>query len=208
MRYHASRYLSASLHALPRFALLERLFSRSWRNVAQKLRQLNEVPLARRGLAPGKPDLALRFRRTETQQADVALCVHLAGDGHLRQKRDAIAVGDHLHDGGEAGGAEAIAGLWRQHMAIGQRLVAHAMALLEQEEAIMGQHLGAGVAEPLIALRRLGRENEPVVEQMQRLDLWIVDGERDEDEVEASGDELMDEIRGQGLAELQIERGK
>ena len=118
MRYRASRYLSA-------------FSSRSRRNIAQKRRQLNEVPLARRGLAPGKADLALRFRRAETQQADVAACVHLARDGHLRQQRNAIAVGDHLHDGGEAGGAEAIAGLRRQHMAIGKRLVTHAVALLE-----------------------------------------------------------------------------
>ena len=60
----------------------------------------------------------------------------------------------------------------------------------------MGEHLGASMAEPLIALRRLGRKNEPVVEQMERLDLRIVDGERDKNEVEASGHELMDEIRG------------
>ena len=67
-----------------------------------------KVSLARSGLAPGKPDLALRLRRREAQQPDVGATIHLASDRHLRQQRNAISIGHHLHDGGEARGAEAV----------------------------------------------------------------------------------------------------
>src|SRR6266508_5030308 len=110
MRYRASRYLSAVINALPRFALLARLFPRPWGDITQKLRELNEVALAWRSLAPSEPDLALRLRRAKAQQADVAAGMDLARDRHLRQECDAVAIGNHLHDGGEARRAEAVAG--------------------------------------------------------------------------------------------------
>jgi hypothetical protein len=68
------------------------------------------------------------------------------------------------------------------------------MALLQQQEPVTREHVGARPTQPLVSPRRLGGEDEPVVEQMKRLDLGIVDGQGDEDKVEVA--------RGQRLAEL------
>ena len=59
-----------------------------------------------------------------------------------------------------------------------------------------------------VVLRRLGRENEFVVEQMERLDLRILDRKRDQDEVELAGEKLAHEVLGERLAKLQIELGE
>ena len=72
----------------------------------------------------------------------------------------------------------------------------------------MRQHLGASVAEPTISFRRLGGEDEPVVEQMEGLDFGVVDRQGDEDEVECAGHQLAHQVRGQRLAQLQAERGE
>ena len=83
-------------------------------------------PISRFGSGAGKRNRRMSLRS-----------MHLARDRHLRQQRDAIAVGDHLHDGGEARRAEAVARLRRQHVAIGQRLVAQAMSLFEQKQPLV-----------------------------------------------------------------------
>src|SRR6478736_7213265 len=90
-----------------------------------------KVFLARRGLTPGEPDLALRLRRREMHQANVAPLTYLDPHRHFRQERDTISVGDHLHDGGEARSPEALPRLRRHQPAKGQRLVAQAMAFLQ-----------------------------------------------------------------------------
>ena len=105
------------------------------RHILEKRREGMKVRLARRGLAPGKPDLAFGLWRREMHEADVGTPVHLARHRHLRQKRDAIAMGDHLHDGGEARGPEALPRLRRHQAAKGQRLVAQAMTFLQEQAA-------------------------------------------------------------------------
>ena len=55
-------------------------------------------------------------------------------DRDLRDERHAIAVGDHLHDGRKARRTEPQRGLAARTATIGERLVAQAMALLEQDQ--------------------------------------------------------------------------
>src|SRR5512143_2747256 len=93
-------------------------------------------------------------------------------------------------------------------MAVRERLVAEAMAPLEQEQALFAEHVGARVTEPLVARGRLGREDETVVEERKRLHLGILDRQRHKYDVEIAGYELAYEIGGQRLAELQVEGGK
>ena len=143
----------------------------------------------------------------EAQQTDVAAVVHLARHRHLRQQRDAIAMGDHLHDGGEARRAEALARLWGHQTAKGERLVAQAMAFLQQQKPLMGEHVGGGRSGAL-APGGARREDELVVEQMEGLGLRILDRKRDQDQVEIAAHELPHQSLGDGLAELQGELGE
>jgi hypothetical protein len=99
------------------------------------------------------------------QEADVGAPMHLALHRHLRQEGDAIAMGHHLHDGGEARGPETLARLRRHQAAKGQRLVAQAMTFLQEKQPLVRQHVG-GLG-PL-SLDGAGREHELVVEQMER----------------------------------------
>ena len=76
-------------------------------------------------------------RASEPQQLD-AIVAHFGVDRDFRHQRHAIAVGDHLHyrcqrRGAEAGGTRGLTHrFWRG--AEGQRLVAQAVALLQQNE--------------------------------------------------------------------------
>ena len=82
------------------------------------------------------------------------------------------------------------------------------MPLLEQKETIAQQHLRARVALPPIGLRGLHRKNEAVVEQMERLDIGIVDGQRHDDEIEIAGHQFVHESCRHRLAELEAEPRK
>src|SRR4029079_9640619 len=167
------------INALHRAALLESLRSGARGDVASQLRELDEISFAWRSLAPGEPNLALGLWCAKTQQPDVAARMNLARNCHLRQERDAVSICDHLHDGSETRGAEAVASLRRQHVTIRECLVAQAMALLQQQEPVMCEHVGARPTQSLVPPRRFGSEDEPVVEQMKRLDLGVLDGQGD-----------------------------
>jgi hypothetical protein len=64
------------------------------------------------------------------------------------------------------------------------------------------------VALPPIGLRSLHGENEAVVEQVKRLDIGVVDGQRHDNEIEIAGHQFVHEICRHGLAELEAEPGK
>jgi hypothetical protein len=74
--------------------------------IDRKLPQRDEIGFARRGAPPGEADRAAWFRRGKARQLDPFI-PHFGVDRDLRHKRHAIAVGDHLHDGRQAGRAEA-----------------------------------------------------------------------------------------------------
>ena len=59
-----------------------------------------------------------------------------------------------------------------------------------------------------LSLDGAGREHELVVEQMERLDLVLVDRQRDQDDVEVAADQLPHQRLGDGLAEMQGEVGE
>src|SRR6476646_3240403 len=174
-------------------------------HVLEQRRKGVKVWLARRGLAPGEPDFAFWLRRRKVQQADAAPLMHLACHRHLRKKRDAIAMRDHLHDGSEARGAEARARLWRHQTAKRKRVVTQAMALLQQQEPLMHQHVGGLGA---LAFARAGCKHELVVEEMKSFDLRILDRKRNENEVEIPADQLSYQGFRDALAELQGEVGE
>src|SRR5262249_15117956 len=75
-----------------------------------ELAEGDEIHLARRAAPPREPDRAAGLRVGEAQKLD-PLVAHLDVDGNARHQCDAVAVGDHLHDGCEAGGAEAERGV-------------------------------------------------------------------------------------------------
>ena len=78
------------------------------------------------------------------------------------------------------------------------------MALLEQQQAIVGEHIGFSMAEPPVSFGRFGGEDEPVVEQMKRFDFRLIDGQGHEDQVQIARHQLADEVRRHRLAELEV----
>src|SRR2546427_756882 len=83
-----------------------------------------------------------RRRRREAQELHPFIAP-LDIDGDLRDQCHTVTVCDHLHDGGQAGGAEAERRLAPRRRAIGERLVAQAMAFLEQDQALLVDLSGA-----------------------------------------------------------------
>jgi hypothetical protein len=59
-----------------------------------------------------------------------------------------------------------------------------------------------------VVFRGVGREHELIVEEMQRLELRVLDRQRDEDQVEDAAGELVNQGFGDGLTELQVELGE
>src|SRR5690606_26074739 len=104
--------------------------------------ELAEIPNARTRRSPGDAHRAAGLGVDETPEADLA-AAGLHVEAHLRQERQAKACGDHLHDGGEARYTEGVDGRRLLEIAIGERLVAQAMALLEEQQAlVLDQILG------------------------------------------------------------------
>src|SRR3990172_11613988 len=87
-------------------------------------------------------------------------------------------------------------------------MVAETMSLLKQQQAFVSEHHRRRMFAIPILLRRLGRENESVIEEMQRIDLRILDRKRNQDQVELAGEKLVHEVLGERLAKLPIELGE
>ena len=97
----------------------------------------------------------------EAQQLD-ALVARLDRHRDFRDQRHAIAVRHHLHHRGQAGGAEFAQRAAGRVAAEGERLIAQAMALLQQDQPARIDIVGgdAGAARQIVAGRRREQERD------------------------------------------------
>ncbi len=173
------------------------------RGLDDQLPQLLEIALARRGPAPHQAQGALGLRLLETDERDLAARAFLR-DADLGQQRQPHAVGDHLHERGEARGAE---GVDLPEAAIGQRLVAQAVALLEQQQAVRFEERGAG-AHARLRPPPLGHgKEELVVEEPHRFEIGFVDWQRQHENVEPPFTEFRQQHARLRFAHMQFEIG-
>ena len=137
-----------------------------------------------------------------------ALVAHLDVDRDLRDQRDAIAVGDHLHDGGQAGGAEPHRPAAARAGAERQRLVAQAVTFLQQDQAVVHRCRAATRRAVSVAdVGRRHREQERIVEQLQGLDVGLVERQRQHHRIELAAGELFEQHLGLGLAQFDLQVG-
>src|SRR5262252_1621520 len=115
-------------------------------------------------------------------------------DRKLRQKRGAESVVDHLYQRLQAGGFELVAVPATDEIAGGERVLAEAMPVLEQQQ-ILGQVLRVDIA--LLDQRML--------EQDDRLGRAAVVGQRHQDEVELALVQRIDQARRQVLDQIKLE---
>ncbi len=142
----------------------------------------------------------------EAQQLH-ALVARLHRHRDFRDQRHAIAVRDHLHDGGETGGTQLAQAAATRVAAKGERLIAQAMAFLEQDQPPRVDVVGgdAGAARQVVAGWR--RQQERIVEQRQRLDFGDGRRQRDHHDIERAADQFLDQKAGLGFAQFQFEIG-
>ena len=74
------------------------------------------------------------------------------------------------------------------------------MAFLEQQQPMIGDHIGIRMAEPPVAFGRLGGKDEAIVEQIISLDLRILDGKRDQDQIEVAACLSSGPLQGRKIA--------
>src|SRR5581483_6153575 len=162
-------------------------------------------PRHRRALAPDHRDAAARRVPAEFYE------VHVLGprDGRLhgerRKERDADVRGDHLPQRFEARGAEARFLGGARELTDLERLVAQAMAVLEQQKALIGEivELEARLAREFVALG--DGEQERLLEQEFAVKLIVVDRQREDRGVEAAFAQLPQHDLGFLLDEQQFE---
>ena len=128
------------------------------------------------------------------------------GEADLGQDGDPKAIGDHLDDRGQAGGAEAGAGTAVDRLAVAEGLVAQAVPLLEQQQALLGQEPGGAVGPFGQRMQGRDREDEPIVEQADGLDLGRVERQGEHEHVEGAALQLVDDHGGLALAQAQLQR--
>ena len=103
--YDLAKHFPATLLHEARLPRKSRLICRG-RGLDHKPPQRDEILLTRGGAPKGETDCPARLGRSKTQQFDPFI-PHFGIGRNLWQERDAMAVGDHLHDGRETGRAEA-----------------------------------------------------------------------------------------------------
>jgi hypothetical protein len=110
LRRHFRRQPGISLCGVLNKSLQKRLPRKSrltrGRSLDHKPPQRDEILLPRGGAPKGETDCPARLGRSKTQQFDPFI-PHFGIGRNLWQERDAIAVGDHLHDGRQTDGTEA-----------------------------------------------------------------------------------------------------
>ncbi len=142
-------------------------------------------------------------KRTKRELASALL----DAETHLGQERDAVAGRHHLDDGRQARGAEGVDRVDLLERAIRQRLIAQAVPLLEEKQALVLDQLlgGADAARELLALRH--GENEAVLEERHVLEIGMLHGKREEQDIELAFEQLAGERLRLRLAHVQLELG-
>ena len=107
--------------------------------------------------------------------------------GELGQDRAAIAVGHHLHHGGEAACPKVAEFACAPGLANRQHLIAQAMAFLEQQKMLAAEtRLGHAVARAERMLRGQG-QREHMIEQRQLFDFRGAERQGQDQEIERAG---------------------
>lgn len=156
--------------------------------------------------APGEADGAPGGGAAEGAEFDVGGGGDAGFDGHAGEQGDAEAAGDHLYEGVQAGGGEAF--LFAGPAAEGERLVAQAVAVVEQEHAFGGQGGGGDSGPGREAVAAGEGDDEFVAQDRHGLGVAAVAGECDHQQVEAVAGEAVDEGAGQVLAHEQAQIGE
>ena len=148
-------------------------------------------PMVRAGSGAAKRNSFTRASRPSTSTAT------------SRQQRDAVAVRHHLHHGGKRGGAKSGRRIAARCRAEGQRLVAQAVALLQQNQPALIDILDVDARARRQRIRRRHRQQERVVEQRQRLDVGALDRQRQHRGVEFAARQFVEQQLGLRLAHFQ-----
>jgi alkyl hydroperoxide reductase subunit AhpC len=151
----------------------------------------------------------MRHRRAEGEHGEIARAARLDRDGRLRKQRHAEAVGDHLHERREARRAHLL-GLARAGVAAHrERLIAQAVPVLEQQHRLAGEIGLANAARALArqAVRGGHREQEGLVEERQHVDAVASDRQREQQELELSREQLLDQASRLVLVQEELQPG-
>ena len=132
------------------------------------------------GLAPHQGDLPARRRIAERHQLDVRRLRDRFVHRQRRQQGHADAGGDHLPQGFQAGGAEAGFFVRAGQPAHVERLVAQAMAVFQQQQGFVRElrHRQRFLPGQRMLVRR--GEQERLLEQRLRVQLVVVQGQREQ----------------------------
>src|SRR6516165_4359538 len=155
---------------------------------------------------PRQADLSPRTIRLQRSGNERGSHQHAGIDREFRQKRGAESVVDHLYQRLQTGCLERVAVPAIGETAGGERVLAQAMPVLEQQQ-ILGQILRVDIA--LLDQRMLGRQcrQQRIVEQENRLGRAAVVGQRQQDEVELALVQRIDQARRQVLDQIKLESG-
>ena len=144
--------------------------------------QRRKIRLAGRGAAERQADAAAGLGMFQPQQFHPVVAPFDIG-GDLRNQRHAVAVGDHLHDGGEAGGGErraaCAADAIARRRAERQCLIAQAMTVFQKDQPALIDIVGGNSRGVRARIGRGHRQQEQVFEQLQRFDVGLADRKRE-----------------------------
>jgi hypothetical protein len=111
----------------------------------QRFRQQPPLGRPRRPRAPGDDDLAAGIGRGQRPHGDGGVVGQARLHRHRRQERHAQARADHVHQGRQGGGREALLvadALGRLQAAGGQGVVAQAVAVFQQDQVVAAEAVG------------------------------------------------------------------
>src|SRR5215472_5470221 len=166
--------------------------------LGELLRKQEKLVAPAAAAPPRQADLSRRTIRLQRSGNERGSHQHAGIDREFRQKRGAESVVDHLYQRLQTGCFERVTVPAIGVTAGGERVLAQAMPVLEQQQ-ILGQMLRVDIA--LLDQRMLGWQccQQRIVEQDDRLGRAAVVGQRQQDEVELALVQQIDQARRQVL---------
>src|SRR5215467_1348226 len=174
--------------------------------LGELLRKQEKLVAPAGAVPPRQADLSRRTIRLQRSGNERGSHQHAGIDREFRQKRGAESVVDHLYQRLQTGCFERVTVPAIGETAGGERVLAQAMPVLEQQQ-ILGQMLRVDIA--LLDQRMLGRQcrQQRIVEQDDRLSCAAVVGQRQQEEVELALVQRIDQARRQVLDQIKLEPG-
>ena len=156
------------------------------------------------GLAPDHADPAGWLRVLEAGDCDIRRA-GLDRHGNLRDQRDTDAGTDHLHERRERAAVEDLAGADRAHVAEGECLFAKTMALLQEQQTHLAQHVAA--RHGLVGILLGTDEHEAFLEQGHFGQRRLGHRQGDDRGVQAPFRQFLQKLRRYGFANMDVEIG-